>query len=102
MLHDPSHYEPPPVAEEIKLAPTDTDILRRLASELAKIAALPVHKEKARLWQQLNDLRSQRPMPVPLRQGSRPTSGKRERRGRRARPGSEIGGGTIRQVVQRT
>jgi hypothetical protein len=62
MLHDPGHYEPPPIAEEIKLAAKDTDILRRLASELAEIAALPVHKEKARLWQKLNDLRSQRPM----------------------------------------
>ena len=62
MLHDPSHYEPPPIAEEIKLSPTDKDILRRLAGELAQIAALPVHKEKARLWQKLNDLQSERPM----------------------------------------
>ncbi len=62
MLHDPSHYEPPPLAEEIKLSPGDRDILRRLASELARIAALPVHKEKARLWQKLNDLDSERPM----------------------------------------
>ena len=57
MLHDPSHYEPPPIAEEIKLGSEDTDILRRLAAELAEIAALPVHREKARLWQKLNDLR---------------------------------------------
>ena len=62
MLHDPSHYEPPPVAEEIKLTPKDTDVLRRLAGEVAEIAALPVHKEKARLWQKLNDLESERPM----------------------------------------
>jgi hypothetical protein len=62
MLHDPSHYEPPPVAEEITLTPSDTDVLRRLASELAEIAALPVHREKARLWRKLNDLESQRPM----------------------------------------
>ncbi len=62
MLHDPSHYESPPIAHEIQLSGHDTDILRRLASELAGIAALPVHQEKARLWQKLNDLQSLRPM----------------------------------------
>ncbi len=62
MLHDPSHYEPPPIAHEIEIGPRDTEILRRLASELAGYAALPVHAEKAHLWQGLNDLRSSRPM----------------------------------------
>ncbi|MGO9110939.1 MAG: hypothetical protein ACLP9L_17090 [Thermoguttaceae bacterium] len=62
MLHDPSHYEPPPIAEEIRLSARDVDMLRRLAGELAEIAALPIHKEKARLWQKLNDLQSERPM----------------------------------------
>jgi hypothetical protein len=62
MLHDPSHYEPPPIAEEIELGDRDTDVLRRLAGEVAEIAALPVHQEKARLWQRLNDLESVRPM----------------------------------------
>jgi hypothetical protein len=62
MLHDPSHYEPPPIAEDIKLSARDVDVLRRLAGELAEIAALPVHREKARLWQKLNDLESARPM----------------------------------------
>ena len=62
MLHDPSHYEPPPIAEEIRLSPRDADVLRQLASELAEIAALPVHQERAQLWQQLNDLQSARPM----------------------------------------
>ena len=62
MLHDPSHHTPMPIAEEIKLGPQDKDILRRLAGELAEIAALPVHKEKARLWRKLNDLDSERPM----------------------------------------
>ena len=62
MLHDPSHYEPPPIAEEIELGPRDTDVLRRLAAELAEIAALPIHAEKAKLWQRLNDLESVRPM----------------------------------------
>jgi hypothetical protein len=62
MLHDPSHRTPLPVAEEVRLTAGDTDILRRLAADLAVIAALPVHKEKARLWQKLNDLEPVRPM----------------------------------------
>ncbi|MBI5084751.1 MAG: hypothetical protein HZB13_09155 [Acidobacteria bacterium] len=62
MLHDPSHRSPIPVAEEIELSVGDRDILRTLASQLAEIAALPVHAEKARLWRKLNDLESERPM----------------------------------------
>ncbi len=62
MLHDPSHYEQPPVVEEISLKQQDVDILRRLAEDLAQAAALPVHKEKADLWRRLNDLDSVRPM----------------------------------------
>ena len=62
MLHDPGHHEPPPLAEEIKPTPKDADLLRRLADEVARIAALPIHREKARLWGKLNDLESQRPM----------------------------------------
>ena len=37
MLHDPSHYEPPPIAHEIKVSEHDKDILRTLAAELAEI-----------------------------------------------------------------
>ncbi len=62
MLHDPSHYEPPPIAHEIELGPRDTEVLRGLASELAEYAALPIHAQKAKLWQRLNDLDSVRPM----------------------------------------
>ncbi len=62
MLHDPSHRTPLPIAEEVRLGPNDRDILRRLAGEVAEIAALPVHQEKARLWRKLNDLESERPM----------------------------------------
>ena len=40
----------------------DRDVLRRLAEEQARIAALPVHREKAELWRRLNDLESVRPM----------------------------------------
>jgi len=45
-----------PVAEEIRLSDKDTEILRRLAGEVAQIAVLPVHNEKAQLWTKLNDL----------------------------------------------
>jgi hypothetical protein len=62
MLHDPSHYEPPALAVEIKLPAGDKDVLRRLAGQWAEAAALPVQQEKARLWQKLNDLQSERPM----------------------------------------
>jgi hypothetical protein len=62
MLHDPSHRTPPPVAAEINLSGKDTEILRRLAGKVAEIASLDVHKEKARLWTKLNDLKSERPM----------------------------------------
>ncbi len=40
----------------------DRDILRRLAGELAEIAALPVHREKMELWRRLNDLEPVRPV----------------------------------------
>lgn len=62
MLHDPGHHKPLPVAQEIELGARDVAVLRRLASEVAEIAALPVHREKALLWRKLNDLASQRPM----------------------------------------
>jgi len=62
MLHDPSHYEPPAVVEEIRLPARDKAVLRALADEVAEIAALPVHEEKAALWRRLNDLDSARPM----------------------------------------
>jgi hypothetical protein len=62
MLHDPSHYEPPALAEPIVVAGADKTTLRRLAEELAAIATLPVHKERAELWRCLNDRQSVRPM----------------------------------------
>ncbi|MCX7007988.1 MAG: hypothetical protein NTY53_12205 [Kiritimatiellaeota bacterium] len=62
MLHDPSHQTPPPQAVEVKLGAADRDSLRRLAGKLAAIATLPVHQEKARLWQKLNDLEPVRPL----------------------------------------
>ena len=62
MLHDPSHRTVQEVAREIVLKQEEVDILKSLAEEWAKIASLPVQKEKARLWQKLNDLDSERPM----------------------------------------
>lgn len=62
MLHDPSHISPLEVANKIRLEQPDIDILKTLAERWATIAALPVHKEKAQLWQKLNDLESERPM----------------------------------------
>ena len=46
----------PPVTQK------DIDILRGLAEQQAKIAALPIHKEKAELWRRLNQLEPVRPM----------------------------------------
>ena len=52
----------PEVAETIRLDQREIDVLRALAEEWASVASLPVHKEKARLWQKLNDLESERPL----------------------------------------
>lgn len=62
MLHDPSHITLVPVADEIVLSRQDKEILRELGWNIARIASLPVHKEKALLWRKLNDLDSVRPM----------------------------------------
>ena len=40
----------------------DRDVLRRLVEAQAKIAALPVHKEKAEMWRKLNQLEAVRPI----------------------------------------
>jgi hypothetical protein len=40
----------------------DREIMRKLVSDLAEVASLSVHAEKAELWKQLNGLDSQRPM----------------------------------------
>ena len=62
MLHDPSHVPQIPMEQEIVLTESERDILRNLGTKIAEIAALPVHKEKARLWQRMNDLEQERPM----------------------------------------
>lgn len=40
----------------------DKKIIRKLAAELAEIAALPVQEEKRRLWRRLNALEPERPL----------------------------------------
>jgi len=62
MLHDPSSYTPPLELTELKLTEEEKDILKKLGENIADIAALPFHKEKARLWTKMNDLDSERPM----------------------------------------
>ena len=42
----------------------DREIIRRLAADVAEIAALPIQQEKRDLWRQLNALRPVRPMVI--------------------------------------
>ena len=44
------------------LTAKDKEIIRRLATETAEIAALPIQEEKRRLWRALNGLKPERPM----------------------------------------
>jgi hypothetical protein len=46
----------------MSVTPKEKETLRRLAGEVAEIAALPVHKEKAAMWRRLNRLERVRPM----------------------------------------
>jgi hypothetical protein len=62
MLHDPGSYSPPVLVDEITLTDDEKTVLRTLGDEMAGIAALPVHAEKARLWTAVNDLKSVRSM----------------------------------------
>lgn len=40
----------------------DREVLRELAEKIANIAALPLHKEKIKMWKGVNSLKSKRPM----------------------------------------
>ncbi len=53
---------PAPADIPAKISANSRQILRRLAGQLACIAAAPIHAETARLWTRLNDLKSVRPM----------------------------------------
>lgn len=52
----------PPSPPVVQVSPRDRDILRHLAEEIAAIARLPVHREKADLWRRLNHLEKTRPL----------------------------------------
>ena len=45
-----------------EVSDNDRTVLRRLAEQVASIASLPVHREKAELWRRVNDLEPVRPM----------------------------------------
>ncbi len=62
MLHDPSNIILPEVDVDIQLDQAEIEVLRSLALQWAEISLLPIHSEKAVLWQKLNDLESERPM----------------------------------------
>lgn len=62
MLHDPAHDSQIQEIDEVVLSGDDREILRQLGAKIAEIAALPVHKEKAVLWQKMNDLATVKPM----------------------------------------
>jgi hypothetical protein len=51
-----------PTAQAIEVSAHDKEVLRRLAARKMEIASLPVHREHARLWTDLNDLRPVRPV----------------------------------------
>ena len=46
----------------MKVSDTDRGVLRALAGQLAEIAALDVHAEKAAMWARVNKLQNERPM----------------------------------------
>jgi hypothetical protein len=46
----------------VTISHKDKDVLRELAQELAEIASLPIHKERAEAWRRLNDLEAVKPM----------------------------------------
>ena len=62
MLHDPSHYTPLSMVEEIVVSDPDRDILRSLGERKMDIAKLPIQQENVRQWTALNDLKPERPM----------------------------------------
>jgi len=45
-----------------RIPPRDREILRELGGQVAEIAALPVHRDKAELWRRMNQLERVRPL----------------------------------------
>ncbi len=50
------------VATDLRISPTDRQVLRRLAAQVAELAARPVEQEKRKLWYKLNALEPTRPV----------------------------------------
>jgi len=50
------------IAKSPKISQHDKDVLRHLGERKARIAELPIHKEKAELWRRLNQLEPTRPL----------------------------------------
>ena len=48
--------------DDLRFDPTDREVLRRLAGQVAELAARPVETEKRELWYQHNDLKPTRPV----------------------------------------
>jgi hypothetical protein len=46
----------------MEITQKDKDILRQLGEKVAKIAALPVHQEKIKMWKLVNSLKKTKPM----------------------------------------
>ncbi len=47
---------------DLRLEPADREVLRRLAGQVAELAARPIEAEKRELWYQHNDLKPTRPV----------------------------------------
>jgi hypothetical protein len=50
------------VSTDLRISPADRQVLRRLASQVAELAARPIEHEKRRLWYKLNALEPTRPV----------------------------------------
>ena len=61
MLHDPGSISHPRHAETINLSVAEKDTPKRPGEQLSEIAALPIHRDKAVLWCELDRSRWVRP-----------------------------------------
>jgi hypothetical protein len=50
------------VATDLRISPADGQVLRRLAAQVAELAARPIEQEKRELWHRLNALQPTRPV----------------------------------------
>jgi hypothetical protein len=50
------------IATDLRISPADRQVLRRLAAQVAELAARPIEQEKRKLWYRLNALEPTRPV----------------------------------------